>query len=130
MEFFAAVSYFPERREGVLPWFVASDSNDREQEPLVKDVLAEVVHDLLEPRTICGPGRSGSGSLFVEPSKRLPALCEAWEWLDSLVRVPLDESSECARQPHESTSSCSKSVVTVSVEPEQTSLAATAEVGE
>src|SRR5699024_5966734 len=65
-----------ERDDVVLPWFVATsdEDNDQEQDPFVRDVLAEVVHDLLPPDRYADPDDPVAGALFAEPGERVSAL--------------------------------------------------------
>jgi hypothetical protein len=119
-----------ERGDDILPWFVAtSDEDDQGQDTFVRDVLAEVVHDLLPPDRYADPDDPVAGALFAEPGERIPALREAREWLDpwlSVVQMLRDENRGCTHAATECTPSCSETVVTVGVEPDQASLAAAA----
>jgi hypothetical protein len=121
-----------ERGEDILPWFVATaedDEQEQEQATLVRDVLAKAVYDLLDPGRYADPDDPIAGALFVEPGKRIPALREAWDWLDpwlSVVRTLCDDNSGCAHAGNECSSSCCERVATVGVEPDQASLAAAA----
>jgi hypothetical protein len=121
-----------ERGEEILPWFVATagdDKQEQEQATLVRDVLAEAVYDLLDPGRYADPDDAIAGALFVEPGKRIPALREAWEWLNpwlSVVRTLCDDNSGCGHAADECNSSCCERMATVGVEPDQASLTAAA----
>jgi hypothetical protein len=80
-----------ERGENILPWFVATgdDEQDREceQETLVRDVISEAVSDLLDSERYGDADDPVGGALFGPPGERIPALIEAWEWLDPWVSM-------------------------------------------
>ena len=108
-----------ERGDTILPWFVAT-SDAQGLETLVRDVLGGVVYDLLDADRYADPNDSVAGALFAGPGEMVPALREAWEWLDpwlSVIRTLLDIPG--GPPPENATA-------TVGVEPEQASLAATA----
>jgi hypothetical protein len=121
-----------ERGDDVLPWFVATSDEDDEQEQdsFVRDVLAEVVHDLLPPDRYADPDDPIAGALFAEPGERIPALQEAWEWLDpwlSVVQMLCNgTTTDCSHAGSECDPKCSASVATVGIKPNQASLTAAA----
>jgi hypothetical protein len=110
-----------ERGETILPWFVATSADEEEPDTLVRDVLAGAVYDLLDPDRYADPDDLVAGALFGPPRERIPALREAWEWLDPwipMIRMLLDGGKP--EGPLES------ATATVGIEPEQSSLAAAA----
>jgi hypothetical protein len=78
-----------ERGKTVLPWFVATADDDQEpgQDTLVRDVLAEAVSDLLDADRYADPDDPVGGALFGPPGELIPALREAWEWLEPWIRA-------------------------------------------
>jgi hypothetical protein len=121
-----------EQGDDILPWFVATSDVDDEQEQdsFVRDVLAEVVHDLLPPDRYADPDDPIAGALFAEPGERVSALCEAWEWLDpwlSVVQMLCDDTTtDCTHAGGGCEPNCSAAVATIGIEPDQASLAAAA----
>ena len=110
-----------ERGATILPWFVATSADDSEaSETFVRDVLDDVVYDLLDIDRYADPEDPVGGALFGPPGELIPALREAWEWLDpwiQMIRTLLDAPGG---PPPES------AIATVGIEPEQASLAAAA----
>lgn len=121
-----------ERGDDVLPWFVATsdEDDDREQDSFVRDVLAEVVHDLLPPDRYADPDDPVAGALFSEPGERISTLREAWEWLDpwlSVAQMLCDSTTtDCIHAGSEGDPNCSAEIATIGVESDQASLAAAA----
>ncbi|WP_435078552.1 hypothetical protein [Halococcus sp. AFM35] len=111
-----------ERGKTVLPWFVATADDDQErgQDTLVRDVLAEAVSDLLDVDRYADPDDPVGGALFSPPGELIPALREAWGWLGPWIRaiqILLDAPG----------GSPSKNVTaTVGIEPKQGSVTAAA----
>jgi hypothetical protein len=114
-----------ERGDTILPWFVAtSDDDEQEQDTLVRDVLAEAVHDLLDPGRYADPDDPVAGALFVEPRKRIPTLRDACDWLDPwlrTIRLLLDDDATI-----KSNGLSQGKAAIVGVEPNQASLVAAA----
>ena len=95
---------------------------------LPRDVLDDVVHDLLDSQRYADPDDPVAGALFAGPGGVVPSLQSVWEWLDpwlSAIRTLLDRggshvyANEDANQPYAET------VATVGIDPEQTSLTTT-----
>jgi hypothetical protein len=80
---------YDERGENILPWFVTAgdDEQDRGRDTLVRDVVSEAVYDLLGSEQYGDPDDPVGGALFSSPSERIPALREAWEWLDPWISM-------------------------------------------
>jgi hypothetical protein len=76
-----------ERGDDILPWFVATADDGQEWDTLVRDVLAEAAYDLLDADRYADPDDPVGRALFARPGERIPALQEAWEWLDPWVSV-------------------------------------------
>jgi hypothetical protein len=110
-----------ERGDTILPWFVATDDN-REQDTLVRDVLDDVVYDLLDSERYADPDDPVGGALFGPPGERIPALREAWDWLEPWIRM-IQTLLDAPGGP-----SPGRTTATVGIEPEQASLAAAADM--
>ena len=111
-----------ERGDDIRPWFVAAtDDESGVTNTIVRDVFAEVVDALIDdPARYGDPDDSVAGALFAGPREVIPALCEAWEWLEpwaQVVRTLLDRPG--GPLPENATA-------VVGVEPDQASLAAAA----
>lgn len=115
-----------ERSKIILPWFVAPSENDREQDTLVRKLVAEAVYSLLDAeRYVDTNDPVGEGALFAKPGKRMPALQEAWEWLDSWIlalEVLIDANSSCVPAVDEDASCRTDSIAVVGAETDQTSI--------
>src|SRR5699024_5932067 len=93
------------------------------QETLVRDVLAEAVSDLLESERYADPDDPVGGALFANPGERIPALREAWEWLDpwiSMIRILLDTDDGV----HIESDPPKRTTAVIGERPQQASLAA------
>ena len=117
-----------ERGGDILPWFVATDDNQeqgqqQEQQTLVRDVFAEVVYNLLDSDRYGDPADPVGGALFAKPGERIPALREAWEWLDpwiSMIRILLDADNGV----YSKSEPAKRTTAMVGDRPQQASLAA------
>ena len=112
-----------ERVDTLLPWYVTTA--DEQSETLPRDVLGEVVHDLLGPERYANPDDPVAGALFAGPGEVVPALRTAWEWLDpwlSAIRTLLGEGAGHAYANVDATQPYAETVATVGINPEQTSL--------
>lgn len=90
--------------------------DEQEQDALVRDVVSEAVYDLLDSDRYGDPDDPVGGALFAGPGERIPALREAWEWLDpwvSVIQTLLDVQSD---SPSEN------ATATVGIEPKQVSI--------
>jgi hypothetical protein len=104
-----------ERGDDILPWFVATDDSES-SETFVRDVLDEVVFDLLDSERYADPDDSVARALFAGPGEVIPALCETWEWLEPWIRVVqtlLDAQSDLPPE---------NATATIGIEPKQVSL--------
>jgi DNA-binding MarR family transcriptional regulator len=108
-----------ERGDDILPWFVATDDSESD-ETFVRDVLDEVVYDLLDSERYADPEDPVARALFAGPGEVIPALREAWGWLDPWIRVVQTLLDAPDGPPP------GRTTATVGVEPEQASLAAAA----
>jgi hypothetical protein len=111
-----------ERGKTILPWFVATADDDQErgQDTLIRDVLAEAVSDLLDVDRYADPDDPVGGALFGPPGELIPALREAWEWLGPWIRAIQTLLDAPGGPP-------SKNVTaTVGIEPKQGSVTAAA----
>lgn len=111
-----------ERGETILPWFVAPD---RENEILVRDVLAEVVYDQLDTERYADPEDPIAGILFGDPGMVVPALQAAWGWLDPWIEsicVLLDTATDHVCTAAVSSARPEQQIATVGSEPAQMSL--------
>ena len=72
-----------ERGDSLLPWYAATA--DEQSETLLRDVLGEVIHELLDPQRYANPNDSVAGALFAGSGEMVPALRAAWKWLDSWI---------------------------------------------
>jgi uncharacterized membrane protein YgcG len=109
-----------ERGDDILPWFVATGDNSKPSETFVRDVLDDVVYELLDADRYADPDDPVGGALFGPPGERIPALREAWEWLDPWIRVIQTLLDAPGGPPPENVTA------TVGVEPDQAGLAAAA----
>jgi hypothetical protein len=109
-----------ERGKIVLPWFVATGDDSETSKTFVRDVLGDVVSDLLDVDRYADPDDSVGGALFGSPGEMIPALREAWEWLEPWIPIIQTLLDAPAGSPSEN------ATATVGVEPEQASLAAAA----
>jgi hypothetical protein len=108
-----------ERGDTVLPWFVATDDSES-SETFVRDVLDDVVFDLLDSERYADPDDPVARALFAGPGEVIPALRETWEWLDPWIPVVQTLLDTPGGPPP------GRTTATVGVEPEQASLAAAA----
>lgn len=108
----------------------SDEGDEQEQDTFVRDVLAEVVHDLLPPDQYADPDDPIAGALFSEPRERISTLREAWEWLDpwlSVAQMLCDSTTtDCSHAGSECDPNCSGEIAMIGVEPDQASLAAAA----
>lgn len=85
-----------ERGETIFPWFAATDDSQN-QETVVRDVLGEVVYELLAADRYADPDDPVAGALFNLPGEVIPNLRETWEWLNpwiSTIRMALRTEGE------------------------------------
>ncbi|WP_273837794.1 hypothetical protein [Halococcus sp. PRR34] len=114
-----------ERGEGILPEFVATDTNPTATGTFARDVLAGAVHGLLDPDRYADPGDPIGGALFGDPGKVIPALRKGCDWLDPWIRVvqTLIDAGPVGRNSGGGT------IPAIGVEPEQASLTAITTAG-
>ena len=114
-----------ERGEGILPEFVATDTNSTATGIFPRHVLAEAVHDLLGPDRYADPDDPIGGALFGNPGEVIPALREGCDWLDPWITVvqTLIDADPVGRN------SGGRTIPAIGVEPEQASLTAAAAAG-
>lgn len=86
-------------------------------------MLAEAVYELLDAERYGDPTDPVGGALFAKPGERIPALREAWEWLDpwiSMIRILLDADDGV----HTESEPPKQTTAMVGDRPQQASLAA------
>ena len=118
-----------ERGKAIHPWFVAPSEIDREQDALVREVIAEAVYDLLDAERYADTDDPVGGALFAKPGERIPALQEAWEWLDpwiSVVEILIDADSSRVSAADKSPACRTDSIAVVGAETDQASIVAAA----
>ncbi|WP_049996302.1 hypothetical protein [Halococcus sediminicola] len=117
-----------ERGKTIYPWFVSSSEADREQDTLVREVVAEAVYDLLDAGQYANAD-DPVGGLFAKPGERIPALQEAWEWLDpwiSAVEILVDADSSRVSAANKSPFYRTDSIAVIGAETDQVSIVAAA----
>lgn len=101
---------------------------DEQSKTLARDVLGEVVHNLLGSQRYANPDDQAAGALFAGPDEMVPGLRAEWEWLDPwllAIRTLLDEDTGHIYANTDATQEYDETVATVGIEPEQTSLTVT-----
>jgi hypothetical protein len=109
--------------EDILPWFVSAGDGEQEQTTFVRDVISEVIYDLLDSDRYADPADPVGGALFEPPGERISTLREVWEWLDpwiSVVSVLLDAGDSI----HTESGPPERMTAMVGERPDQSSLAA------
>ena len=112
-----------ERGDSLLPWYAATA--DEQSETLLRDVLGEMIHNLLDSQRYANPNDPVAGVLFAGPGEMVPALRAVWEWLDpwlSAISALLDENTAHVYANENAIQQYGETVVTVGIDPEQTSL--------
>src|SRR5699024_541060 len=106
-----------ERGDDIRPWFVATDDSEAD-ETFVRDVLDDVVCNLLDVDRYADPEDPVGGALFGPPGELIPALRDVWEWIEPWIRM-VRTLLDAPNSPPPG-----RTIATVGIEPKQASLTA------